>query len=59
MRAASHGHLEVVKYLTESCGADTNTKDKVSSHGMSIYYNSIITITDMDVKIIYRMERLH
>ena len=59
MRAASKGHVEVVKYLIDTGHADINTKDKVSSDDMSIYYNSIITITDMDVMIIYSMDGLH
>ena len=59
MCAANNGHLEVLKYLKESCGADIHTKSNVSSHDMSIYYNSIIIIIDMDVMIIYRMNRLH
>ena len=50
------GHVEVVKYLIDTGHADINTKDNVRSDDMSIYYNSIITITDMDVIIIYRME---
>ena len=55
--ASESGDIEKVKYLIEQCNADVSTKnDYVSSDDMSIYYNSIITITDMDVMIIYRME---
>ena len=59
MYAAYNGHLEVVKYLIESCGADLHTKSNVSSHDISIYYSGIIIIIDMDVMIIYRMDGLH
>ena len=58
MRAANSSHVEVVKYLIESCGANINTKDNVSSDDMSIYYNSITIITGMDVIIIYSMDEL-
>ena len=48
-----NSNIEVVKYLIDTGHADSNTKnDYVSSDDMSIYYNSIITITDMDVIII-------
>ena len=59
MRAAENSHLEVAKYLIESGHTDINTKSNVSSHDMSIHYNSIITIIDMGVMIIYREGGLH
>ena len=58
MSSVCNGHLEVVKYLIDTGHADINTKNNVRSDDMRIY-NSIITITDMDVMIIYSMDGLH